>query len=70
MGEDGRAVAFHADDTAARMRWLAPGSSFFPQQRLKRAAQQLAEGGGDSLPVAGLAVLEPAEALHEIKVKC
>src|SRR5262249_1373989 len=46
---------------------LAPRRSFFPQQRLKRAAQQRAEGGGDSLPVAGLAVLESAEALHEIK---
>jgi hypothetical protein len=41
-----------------------PGSSFFPQQRLQRTAQQPAQGGGDSLPVAGLAVLEPAKALH------
>jgi len=31
------------------------------------AAQQLAESGGDSLPVAGLAVAEPAEALHQIE---
>src|SRR5215471_384632 len=38
-----------------------------PQERLQRAAQQLAQGGGDSLPVAGLAVLEPAEAFHEIE---
>src|SRR5262249_21011034 len=47
--------------------WLAPGSSFFPQQRLQRAAQQLTESPGDSLPVAGLAVLESAKALHQIK---
>ena len=46
---------------------LAPGSSFFPQQRLQPAAQQLAERGGDSLPVAGPSVLESAEALHQIK---
>src|SRR5262245_15525516 len=46
---------------------LTPGTSFFPQQRLQRAAQQSAESGGDSLPVAGLAVVEPAEALHQIK---
>jgi hypothetical protein len=32
-----------------------------------RSAQQLAEGGADSLPVAGLAVAEPAETLHQIK---
>ena len=44
-----------------------PGSSFFPQQRFQRAAQQLAESGGDSLPVADLAVLESAKALHEVK---
>jgi hypothetical protein len=46
---------------------LAPGSNFFPQEGLQGAAQQLAQGGGDSLPVAGLAVLEPAEAFHEIE---
>src|SRR5262245_43739731 len=45
---------------------LAPGSSFFPQQRLQRAAQQLAQGGGDSLPVIGLAVLEPTETFHQV----
>ena len=28
---------------------LAPGSCFFPQQRLQRAAQHLAQSGGDSL---------------------
>src|SRR5262249_41900442 len=50
-----------------RLRVLAPGSSFFPQQRLQRAAQQLAQGGGDSLPVAGLAVLEFAKTLHQIE---
>jgi hypothetical protein len=44
-----------------------PGSTFFPQQRLQRAAQQLPESGGDSLPVAGLAVLKPAKALHQVK---
>src|SRR5262249_2994074 len=47
--------------------WLAPGSSFFPQQRFQRAAQQLAQSGGYSLPVAGLAVAEAAKALHQIE---
>ena len=31
------------------------------------AAQQPPESGSDSLPVAGLAVAEPAEALHQIE---
>jgi hypothetical protein len=48
-------------------RELAPGSSFFPQQRLQRAAQQLATGGGDSLPVARVVFFEPSKALHEIE---
>jgi hypothetical protein len=39
----------------------------FPQQCLQRAAQQLAQGGGNSASVAGLAVLESAKALHQIK---
>jgi hypothetical protein len=38
-------------------RLVSAGTSFFLQQRLQRAAQQLAESSGDSLPVAGLAVL-------------
>jgi len=46
---------------------LASGSSLFPEQRLKRAPQQLAQRGGDSLPVAGLAVLEPTETFHQVK---
>src|SRR5262249_33929061 len=46
---------------------LAPGSNFFPQQRLQRAAQQPAHRVGDSLPVAGLAVLEFAKTLHQIE---
>src|SRR5262249_21777853 len=44
-----------------------PGSSFFPQQCLQGAAQQLAQGGGDSLPVADVAVPKSAKGLHEIK---
>src|SRR5262245_37949795 len=47
--------------------YLSPGSSFFPQQRLQRAAQQPAHSVGDSLPVAGLAVLEFAKTLHQIE---
>ena len=46
---------------------LAPGSNFFPQQRLQRAAQQPAHSVGDSLPVAGLGVLEFAKTLHQIE---
>src|SRR5262249_3849618 len=47
--------------------YLSPGSSLFPQQRLQRAAQQPAHSVGDSLPVAGLAVLEFAKTLHQIE---
>src|SRR5262249_53182949 len=39
----------------------------FPQQRRQRAAQHLAHSVGDSLLVAGLAVLEFAKPLHQIE---
>src|SRR5262249_8072373 len=56
-----------ANARAYEDRQLASGSSFFPQQRLQRAAQHLAQGGSDSLPVAGLGVLEFAKTLHQIE---
>jgi hypothetical protein len=53
------------------VRYNAPasaGKKLVPaRQRLQREAQQLAQGSGNSLPVAGLAVLESAITLHQIK---
>src|SRR5262249_57035145 len=40
---------------------LAPGSSFFPQQRLQPAAQQLAESNCTGLPLTHLAGFEHAQ---------